>query len=119
VAVESIRTAPADADGVRQYESVVRLSRTGAYTGPVPVLLSFADGSTSMHIWDDDGARTEIRVIRPHPVVWAAADPNRTNLLDNRRYNNFLKAELPRTTRNRWNLGAAKLLESIIARFGW
>jgi hypothetical protein len=119
VAVESIRTAPAEADGVRQYESVVRLSRTGAYTGPVPVLLSFADGSTSMHIWDDDGARTEIRVIRPHPVVWAAADPNRTNLLDNRRYNNFLKAELPRTTRNRWNLGAAKLLESIIARFGW
>jgi len=119
VAVESIRITPMDAGGERRYESVVRLTRTGAYTGPVPVLLTFADGSTETHIWDDDGARAEIRVTRPHPVAWAAADPNRTNLLDNRRYNNFLKAELPRTTRNRWNLGAAKLLETIIARFGW
>ena len=119
VAIESVRTAPSESNGSRQYESVVTLSRTGAYTGPIAVLLQFADGSVSTHVWDSDSARTEIRVTRPHPVVWAAADPNRTNLLDNRLYNNFMKAELPRTTRNRWNLGAAKLLETIIARFGW
>lgn len=119
VAIDAIRIEPAESGGRRLYESVVSLSRTGAYTGPVAVAMQFADGSTATHIWDDDRDRAEIRVARPHPVVWAAADPNRTNLLDNRMYNNFMKAELPRTTRNRWNLGAAKVLETIIARFGW
>ena len=119
VAIDSIRISPSGPSDRRQYESVVSLSRTGAYTGPVAVMLQFADGTISTHVWEGDSARTEIRVTRPHPVVWAAADPNRTNLLDNRLYNNFMKAELPRTTRNRWNLGAAKVLETIIARFGW
>jgi hypothetical protein len=119
VAIESIRIAPVEAEGRRQYESVVALTRTGAFTGPVPVVLTFADGTTGTYLWEGDGDSTEIRVVRPQPVAWAAADPNRTNLLDNRLYNNFLKADLPRTTRNRWNLGAAKALETIIARLGW
>lgn len=120
-AVDAIRSVPVEQDGERQYESVVTVSRTGGYVGPIAVLLQFADGSTMPYVWDDTAGAmtTEIRIIRPEPIAWAVVDPNRTNLLDNRLYNNFMKAELPKETRNRWNMGAVKMIEAVIAGFGW
>ncbi|CAM4468881.1 M1 family metallopeptidase [Paenibacillus tarimensis] len=119
VAVDSIQVKPVKKDGKKQYDSVVLIRREGGSLGPVAVIMQFEDGTTMPRIWDGNGTKIEYRLTHDTPLAWVVADPNLTNMLDNKRINNFMKAELPAKERNRWNMGLVKLVELMLSRMGW
>ena len=119
IAVESIRVTPLRKDGAQMYESVVEIKRNGGSLGSVAVVLQFADGTTMPRIWDGKGTKIQFKTTHTSPLVWAVVDPNRTNVLDNKGINNFMRAELPPAERNRWSMGVVKAIELLLGRLGW
>jgi len=118
--VASIRVSKAaDSGASKMYESDVLVKRGGGVYGPVPVTFKFADGSTASRTWDGVESDMLYKLTAPSPLLWAAVDPDRTNVLDNRQMNNFLKAEAPRKQEVRISLGIVKLLEWIAGAFAW
>lgn len=116
-AVESIRTTLNREEG--QYETVVLITkRSGSYPD-IPILFQFKDGSTVRKSWDGVDSHVEYHLTHRSPLDWAAVDPNYTIVLDNRHYNNFMKATVPDRTRIRWSMGIAKLIEALIGAVGW
>lgn len=106
-------------DDTVQYESVVQVRRLGGSYGPIPVKFRFTDGTTITRSWNGTESTMQFKFVHATPLDWAAVDPQNTNVLDNRHFNNYLKAELPEQTEARWSLGAAKLLDSLIGALGW
>ncbi|EXX84831.1 EnpEP protein [Paenibacillus darwinianus] len=120
IKVESIRVTPIrKEDGQRVYESVVKVRRNGGSLGAVAVVLQFADGTMMPRIWDGKGTEIQFKITHVQPLAWAVVDPKRTNVLDNKGINNFMKAELPATQRNRWSIGVVKTIELLFSRIGW
>jgi hypothetical protein len=119
VSVDRVAVKPVKKDGKKLYESSILVKRTGGSLGAVAVVMQFADGTTMPRIWDGKGTQIEYTLTHTTPLVWAVVDPNRTNVLDNKQINNFMKAELDRKEKHRWNVGITKLLESVLGRIGW
>lgn len=115
-AIESIRTAPAAGGG---YESTVLVSRRGGSPQPVTVLFRFADGSTLRKTWDGSQSQVQIRLKHAQPLASAAVDPAQSVVLDNLRFNNYLKSEVPEKTRTRFNIGLSKLIDGLLGTLAW
>ncbi|CAH1199341.1 hypothetical protein PAECIP111893_01322 [Paenibacillus plantiphilus] len=118
-AVESIHVQPVTENGAPQYESVILIRKLGGSLGPVPIIFQFADGTTMPKIWQGQEAHIQYKIVHSSPLIWAAIDPQMNNVLDNKRINNFMKAELPEKTRTRWNIGVAKLIEVLFSSLAW
>ena len=115
-AVTSVETRPDKSGG---YQSLITLQRNGGSPQPVTVLLGFADGYTVKQTWDGSQNRLQIKTESKSPLAYAAVDPDMRNVLDNRRYNNFLKAEVPQRDKVKWTASAAQILELLYGTFAW
>jgi len=111
-AVDGIRTKKAG-DG---YESQVLIRRYGAPHPSVPIRFRFTDGTIVDKSWDGQGSEIVYTLTHKTPLEWAMIDPDYTMLLENRHYNNLMKAEIDPRWNVRFNLGLVKILETL---FGW
>ncbi|MCQ6561874.1 M1 family metallopeptidase [Paenibacillus mendelii] len=118
-AVESIHVQPVEASGTKQYESIVLIKKRGGTNGPVPIVFQFADGTTLPKMWDGHETHIQFKMVHASPLVWAAIDPQNTNVLDNKHINNFMKADLPEKTRTRWSIAVSKLIEGLFTSLAW
>jgi len=118
-AVDSIHIQPVEANDKKQYESIVLIKRNGGVNGPIPVRFKFEDGTVVNKSWDGREAHIQFKLLHDSPLLWAAADPQGLNVLDNQRINNFLKADLPEKTRTRWSLAVSKLIEGVFSTLAW
>ncbi|WP_373232932.1 M1 family metallopeptidase [Cohnella sp.] len=114
-AVESISTQKTK-DG---YESLVLLRRYGGSPQPVTVWFQFEDGQNARKQWDGAQNHVQLQVNSSSPLVYAAIDPSLNVVLDNRRYNNYLKTEVPRETRTRWSTGITQIVEGLFGTMVW
>ncbi|MCM3749542.1 M1 family metallopeptidase [Paenibacillus pasadenensis] len=119
-AVDSIRVAKSRSEsGKSDYESQVVIRRMDGVYGPVPVTFKFADGKTVERTWDGIETNVLYKLNSSSPLLWAAVDPLRTNALDNRQINNYLRAEAPPEQRVRIGIGIVKALEWLAGAFAW
>ncbi|MBD2845585.1 M1 family metallopeptidase [Paenibacillus sp. IB182496] len=118
-AVESIHVRPVRRNGLTVYESIVLIRKYGGDHDPVPIEFRFRDGTALSKEWDGKQSHIQYKLTHSAPLEWAVVDPNHTIVLDNRRINNFMKAELPRQTTVRWNLGIVKIIEGLLGSVGW
>jgi aminopeptidase N len=119
ISVEAIEVKKMEQDGEIGYESNVLIQRNGGLTGPLPILLRFADGSTLTKEWSDAETHVQYTEVSSSPLQSVTVDPDQTNVLDNKLINNFMLAELPAESRTRWNLAATKLIEGILGAISW
>jgi len=113
--VESIQTKK-DGDG---YESLVMLRRNGGTPEPVSVWLQFQDGQYLRKKWDGAQPHVQLKLQSDSPLRFVAVDPNNSVVLDNRKYNNYLKAEVPPEQRTRYSTGLSQLLEALFGSLVW
>ncbi|WP_123042767.1 M1 family metallopeptidase [Cohnella candidum] len=114
--IESIDSHKTEQGG---YRTLVTLKRKGGSPQPVTLALGYADGRTERRQWDGAQNQTQLQLDSASPLLYAAVDPNLSVVLDNRRYNNFLKAEVPSKERVKWTTGVAQALESFFSTFAW
>ena len=117
--VDAIDVLPREQSGKEGYRASVKLSRNGGIAQPVQVLFAYRDGSSERRSWDGVQQRVQFQLDAPAPLLYVAVDPDRAIVLDNRRYNNFLKAEVPDRSRIRWTAGIAQALETFFSTFAW
>ncbi len=114
-AVDSINTRKT-ADG---YESVVLLRRYGGSPQPVTIWFRFQDGQSVRKKWDGVQNHVQLQLNSSTPLVYAAIDPSLNVVLDNRKYNNYLKAEVPREDRTRFAAGITQFIEGLFGTMVW
>ncbi|MEI7026430.1 M1 family metallopeptidase [Paenibacillus sp. y28] len=110
-AVDRIQSRSVNQDGTDVYEHAVWLKRLGGYHGPVPFVLHFADGTERREEWDGKDMEVKISLTHPAPLVWAAIDPQYTQVLENKHINNFMRAAIQPESASRLKLGTASILE--------
>ncbi|CAM3987432.1 M1 family metallopeptidase [Cohnella lubricantis] len=115
-AVQSIQSSPAPGGG---YESMVVLRRNGGSPQPVTVLFQFADGSAVRKTWNGQQSQVQMKLTHAQPLLFAAIDPSNSVVLDNLRYNNYLKTEVQEKTRTRFNIGLSKLIDGLLGTLAW
>ncbi|MFC5529057.1 M1 family metallopeptidase [Cohnella yongneupensis] len=101
------------------YETRVQLRRYGGSAHPVSVFFQFDNGQTIRKTWDGVQDHVQIQLKSASPLSFAAIDPSMNVVLDNRRYNNYLKAEVPKQDRTRWSSGITQLIEGIFGTIAW
>ncbi|MBD2871631.1 M1 family metallopeptidase [Paenibacillus arenilitoris] len=117
--VEAIHVRPVKEDGKPMYESVVLIKRNGGTNGEIPIVMQFTDGTRVTKNWAAGETHIQYKQVHDAPLEWAVVDPNHTNVLDNKVINNFMQAQLPESSRARWSLGAAKLIEGLLGSLSW
>lgn len=117
--VDAIDVKPVSRDEEKLYESTVLIKKNGGTSGPIPIMLKFADGATITKVWEGDESHIQYTEVTTAPLEWVFVDPDHTNVLDNKLINNYMLAELPNDTRTRWNLGVSKLLQGLLGALGW
>ena len=113
--VESIQTNKTESG----YESLVLLRRGGGSPEPVSVWLQFKDGTSMRKKWDGAQQHAHVKVRSESPLLFAAVDPHNRVVLDNRKFNNYLKAEVPTEQRTRYSTGITQILEGLIGALAW
>jgi hypothetical protein len=101
------------------YESAVLLKRNGGSPQPVTVWFQFKDGQSARKRWDGVQTHVQLQIKSSSPLLYAAIDPSTNVVLDNRRYNNYLKAEVPQTTRTKLISGITQLVEGLFGTMVW
>lgn len=101
------------------YQNTVTISRNGGHAQPVQVLLGYADGRTERQSWDGSQRQTRLLVRSTAPLIYAAVDPDHAIVLDNRRYNNFLKAKVQPNSRVKWTASITQIVEILYSSFAW
>lgn len=117
--VESIAITPVGQQGNSQYESIVVIRKNSGDYREVPILFQFKDGMALSKTWDGASSHIQFKLLHSAPLAFAAVDPQHTMVLDNKRINNFLKAEVPEPTSTRWNLGIVKVIEGLLSSLSW
>ncbi len=113
--VEAIQTRRTD----NGYESIVLLRRSGGSPEPVSVWLQFQDGHSMRKIWDGVQTHVQLKLESASPLLYAAIDPGNHIVLDNRKINNYLKAEVPPQQRTRYTAGIAQIIEGLFGALAW
>jgi hypothetical protein len=114
-AVHSISSGKSN-DG---YRSIIELRRNGGSPQPVTVLFGFSDGKTTRKLWDGAAPTARFQLDSASALSYVAVDPGLSVVLDNLRFNNFLKTEIPQKERVRWTTGVAQLVESLFGTLAW
>jgi len=113
--VESIQTRKTD----NGYESVILLRRNGGSPEPVSVWLQFEDGQSVRKRWDGAQPHVQLKLESAAPLKYAVIDPGNHVVLDNRKYNNYLKAEVSSEQRTRYATGIAQIIEGLFGSLAW
>ncbi|TJY38972.1 M1 family metallopeptidase [Cohnella pontilimi] len=114
-AVRSIRSERTDAG----YRSVIELRRNGGSPQPVTILFGFSDGNTLRKVWDGGTSAARLQLDSASSLAYVAMDPGFSVVLDNLKFNNFLKAEIPQKQRIRWTAGITQLVETVFGTLAW
>jgi hypothetical protein len=101
------------------YESLVLLRRYGGRPQPVTIWFQFQDGNHARKQWDGTQNHVQLQVNSSSPLVYAAIDPGFNVVLDNRKYNNYLKTEVSRETRTKWSSGITQIIEGLFGTIAW
>lgn len=101
------------------YETRVLIRRNGGSAQQVYVLFRFEDGQTARRAWDGIQDHVQIGLKSSSPLSFAAIDPSLNITLDNRRYNNYLKTEVPKKDRTRWSASITQVLEGFFGTIAW
>ncbi|MBB6670560.1 M1 family metallopeptidase [Cohnella nanjingensis] len=115
-AVESIETRSDDGGGL---QSLVVLRRNGGSPQPVTVLFHFADGTAVRKTWDNVQNHVQLQLKHTSPLQYVSVDPMFDVVLDNYRFNNYLKTEVPEKERIRLNVGLSQLIETVLGNLAW
>lgn len=117
--VEGIHTKPITVNGQSKFENLIYIKKNGASLGVVPIIIYFSDGTFSKKAWDASNTELRLKVVHSSPVEWVFIDPEYTLILEHKHINNFMKVQVDEDTKVRWNVGIAKLLETIIGLVAW
>ncbi|QMV42544.1 M1 family metallopeptidase [Cohnella cholangitidis] len=101
------------------YESIVLLRRYGGSPQPVSIWLKFQDGQVLRKKWDGVQSHVQLQLHSATPLAYATIDPSLNVVLDNRRYNNYLKAEVPQEQRSRFATGITQIIEGLFGTMVW
>jgi hypothetical protein len=101
------------------YESQVLLRRYGGSPQPVSIWFHFKDGQNVRKKWDGVQNNVQLQLQSSSPLVYAAVDPSFNVVLDNRKYNNYLKTEVPQEVRTRWSTGVTQFIEGLFGTMAW
>jgi len=118
-AVERIDEIVADREqGLYGYE--VTVAAKSGKDGPVSVRFLYEDGQTIQQAWKGEEDRTTFR-LPPHgaKLRHVVVDPDRDVVLEHQRWNNFMKTDVDDKLEARFVMGAAKLIEAIVAATAW
>jgi hypothetical protein len=118
-AVRSIQSKPVTHKGKTVYENTIVISKLDGHYTSVPIVVMFDDGSLWKTSWEGSQPHVKYNLQHTAPVKWVAIDPGYSIILENKRINNFLKAETDTTLQTRWNLGAIKIIETLIGILTW
>ncbi|MBH5319824.1 M1 family metallopeptidase [Paenibacillus sp. GSMTC-2017] len=117
--VEAIQVKAINRDDGNNYESNILIKKNGGTNGPIPILFTFADGTSISKVWLGDEAHIQYTELSDSPLKWVSVDPEHTNVLDNKLINNYMLAELPNESRTRWSLAVTKLIEGLLSSLSW
>jgi hypothetical protein len=101
------------------YESMVLLRRYGGSPQPVSIWFQFQDGQSVRKKWDGVQNHVQLELQSSTPLVYAAVDPGLNVVLDNRKYNNYLKNEVTKEVRTRWSTGITQMIEGLFGTMAW
>lgn len=118
-AIEKIVSKMTEQEGKAVFTNEIAISRHGGFGFEVPILLKFEDGHEVHTSWDGKEPNKRFRVAYSSPLAWVAIDPDHTVILENRRINNFMRAEIDGKAKDRLSLGAARIAEIILNMFVW
>lgn len=119
-AVERIEADRAASKNGGGYAYRVAVSARDGKAGPVSVRFVYEDGHTAKQEWEGD----EDTVVFTLPAYTAKlqhvlVDPEYAIVLEHKRTNNFLKAEVDDKFQARWVMGVAKLIEALVGAVVW
>ncbi|TFE26092.1 M1 family metallopeptidase [Cohnella luojiensis] len=114
-AIDSITTHKTESG----YESLVLVRRYGGSAQQVSLWLQFQDGQSVRKKWDGVQTHVQLKLQSETPLVYAAIDPSLNVVLDNRRYNNYLQAEVPKEQRTRFASGITQIIEGLFGTMVW
>lgn len=115
-AVASVRTEP---DGEGGYQSNVLLTRTQGSPQAATVLFGFKDGKTVRKTWDGIQSHIQIRLQSAAPLDYVSVDPMLDVVLDHSRFDNYLKAEVPKRQRTKFDVTLGQLIDAIVGGMAW
>ncbi|MDB4867573.1 MAG: family peptidase [Cohnella sp.] len=115
----SVESIDSGKNGNGGYRTTILLRRYGGSPQPVKVLFGFKDGQSVSKVWDGAQNLLRFQLDSASALSYAAVDPGLSIVLDNKRYNNFLKAEVPQKERTRWTTGMTQLVESLFGTLAW
>ncbi|WP_339322893.1 M1 family metallopeptidase [Paenibacillus sp. FSL W8-0194] len=118
-AVDSISVRKKDAASGPVYESIVKISKKGGDFPQVPVRFTFTDGHTLNKVWNGSAESAEFKLEYKAPLAWAMVDPEYTIVIENRHFNNYLKADMDKKVLVRWNVSITKLIETLLGSLSW
>ncbi|WP_371753992.1 M1 family metallopeptidase [Ferviditalea candida] len=117
--VDAVRSVRIRENGITSYNNTVIISKRGGPYNTVPILIHFSDGSSLKKIWDGSGPHMQYQFKTPAPIDWVMIDPNYSMVLENKHINNFMKTTVSEPVQVRWNMGAAKALETLLGWIAW
>jgi len=118
-AVTGVKSRQTEQHGTTVYETRVYLERLGGVHRPVEVAIKLADGSIHMEKWNGAEKQKELVLYTEQPAEWVLVDPEFRQILENRHYNNFMRAEIAASDEVRWSYGTSKLVELLFSIFAW
>ncbi|GAA3410137.1 M1 family metallopeptidase [Paenibacillus hodogayensis] len=118
-AVESVQIRKVQQGDKTVYENSVLIHKYGGHYMEVPVRFRFEDGSVVDKSWDGRDPQVLFTITSESPLAWAAVDPQMTMVLETRRINNFMQVNIDNKWKVRWNIGIAKLIETLLNGVAW
>ena len=118
-AVTDVRSYEVEQHGSVRYETRIALARLGGVHRPVEIAIKLADGSLVHETWDGSELQKELSIQAEHPAEWVLIDPQFKQVLENRHYNNFMKASLEQKHEIRWTYGTTKAIELLLNLQAW
>lgn len=117
--VKDIRTRTIQKDGKTQYESLVFVEQLGGPYEKVPIQFGLANGTKQIHQWNGKQQQVRFRIVDTSPVTWARIDPDLSIVLENRRWNNFLRASIKEEDHRKWTSYGTNALQWLFQSIGW
>lgn len=117
--VEAIQIEPIKRQGKTIYENKVLIKKNGGHHHSVPLVFHFSDDTTVHKEWKGQEDQIEFKLIHDAQIDWVAIDPNYSIILENKHINNFMKSFVSDQSKTRWNLGAVKIIETLIEWVAW
>lgn len=118
-AVNGVHTYETELNGTRTYETRIHLERLGGVHRPVEIAVKLTDGAVMRESWDGIEQETVLTLRSEQPAAWVLIDPDFKQILENRRYNNFMKAEILAQDEVRWPYGISTFIELVMQLFAW